>query len=167
MILRVYALYRRSLYILVFLMILWGAQIITSAIGLHTGFSKRLILLFLFFVDLDVTVVALPSILTGIILSLQPSRLKLTCSATVAGCILTGDSPIFRTLFMRNIEPRLVADDIRFYPQALVWVGPLVVDSIIFGLTVWRTRMYLLTARKTQSQLVYSIIEPGNNNLKE
>ncbi len=67
MILRVYALYRRSLYILIFLMILWGAQIITSAIGLHTGFSKKRSLLSLFFIDLNVTVVALPSILTGII----------------------------------------------------------------------------------------------------
>ena len=40
MILRVYALYRRSLSILAFLMILWAAQIVISAIGLHTGYSE-------------------------------------------------------------------------------------------------------------------------------
>jgi len=43
MILRVYALYRRSLSILTFLMILWVAQIVISAIGLHTGFSEFLV----------------------------------------------------------------------------------------------------------------------------
>jgi len=43
MILRVYALYRRSLPILAFLMILWAAQIAISAIGLHTGFSEFLV----------------------------------------------------------------------------------------------------------------------------
>jgi hypothetical protein len=40
MILRVYALYHRSLAIMVFLMLLWAAQIIVSAIGMHTGFSE-------------------------------------------------------------------------------------------------------------------------------
>jgi len=40
MILRVYALYRRSLLIIIFLMILWAAQIAVSAVGLHTGYSE-------------------------------------------------------------------------------------------------------------------------------
>ena len=40
MILRVHALYRRSLPILAFL---WMVQIVISAIGLHTGFSEFLI----------------------------------------------------------------------------------------------------------------------------
>ena len=43
MILRVYALYRRSLTIIIFLMILWAAQIAISAIGLHTGHSELII----------------------------------------------------------------------------------------------------------------------------
>jgi len=43
MILRVYALYRRSLPIIIFLMILWAAQIAISAIGLHTGYSEFII----------------------------------------------------------------------------------------------------------------------------
>ena len=43
MILRVYALYRRSLSILTLLMILWVAQIAVSAIGLHTGYSESII----------------------------------------------------------------------------------------------------------------------------
>ncbi|KIM42738.1 hypothetical protein M413DRAFT_444405 [Hebeloma cylindrosporum] len=84
MILRVYALYGRSLPILIFLMILWGTQIAVSAIGLHTGFR-----------------VPLPPMLVG--------------------CILTGDSPIFPSL----------------------WVAPLITDSCIFILTLWRTRQYI------------------------
>ena len=44
MILRVFALYRRSFLILAFLMILWTAQVVLSAIGLNTGFSEFLIL---------------------------------------------------------------------------------------------------------------------------
>ncbi|KIM42725.1 hypothetical protein M413DRAFT_122455 [Hebeloma cylindrosporum] len=84
MILRVYALYRRSLPILIFLMILWATQIAVSAIGLHTGYR-----------------VPLPPMLVG--------------------CILTGDSPIFPSL----------------------WVSPLITDSCIFILTLWRTRQYI------------------------
>jgi hypothetical protein len=38
--LRVYALYRRSLAILVVLMTLWTAQLIVSAIGMDAGFSE-------------------------------------------------------------------------------------------------------------------------------
>ena len=40
MILRIYALYHRSLAIIIFLMTLWAAQIAVSAIGLHTGYSE-------------------------------------------------------------------------------------------------------------------------------
>ena len=40
MILRVYALYHRSLAIIIFLMILWAAQITVSAVGMHTGYSE-------------------------------------------------------------------------------------------------------------------------------
>ena len=43
MIIRVYALYGRSLPITIFLMILWAAQITVSAIGLHTGYSEFII----------------------------------------------------------------------------------------------------------------------------
>ncbi|KAF9056979.1 hypothetical protein BJ165DRAFT_1335673 [Panaeolus papilionaceus] len=38
-----------------------------------------------------------------------------------ASCIFTGESPLFPSL----------------------WVSPLILDSIIFGLTLWRTRMYV------------------------
>jgi len=41
MILRVYALYNRSLRILVFLLALWAAQIIMSAYGLRTGYREQ------------------------------------------------------------------------------------------------------------------------------
>ena len=43
MILRVYALYGRSIPILTFLMILWAAQIAVAAVGLHTGYSEFII----------------------------------------------------------------------------------------------------------------------------
>jgi len=85
MIIRVYALYHRSLAIIIFLMILWATQIIVSAIGVHTGYR-----------------VPLPPMLRG--------------------CILIGDSPVF----------------------SLLWVGPLVTDTCIFALTLWRTRMYII-----------------------
>lgn len=42
MILRVYALYNRSATIMAVLLTLWTAQIVVSAIGLHTGFGERL-----------------------------------------------------------------------------------------------------------------------------
>jgi len=84
MILRVYALYGRSIPIAIFLMILWAAQITVSAIGLHTGYR-----------------VPLPPMLVG--------------------CILAGNSTIFPSL----------------------WVSPLITDSCIFILTLWRTRQYL------------------------
>jgi hypothetical protein len=40
MIIRVYALYGRSPYVLGFLMVLWTAQIIISSIGMKTGFRE-------------------------------------------------------------------------------------------------------------------------------
>ena len=43
MILRVYALYGRSIPIATFLMIIWAAQIAVSAVGLHTGYSKFIV----------------------------------------------------------------------------------------------------------------------------
>lgn len=43
MILRIYALYGRSIPIVVFLMILWAAQISVSAVGLHTGYSEFIV----------------------------------------------------------------------------------------------------------------------------
>ncbi|KAJ3502187.1 hypothetical protein NLJ89_g8998 [Agrocybe chaxingu] len=89
MILRVYALWGRSLHILVFLLVLWAAQIAVSVVGLRTGFP-----------------VPLPPILTG--------------------CILTGKGAVFPSL----------------------WVAPLVTDSCIFILTIWRTREYLRDSGK-------------------
>ena len=43
MILRVYAIYGRSLPIIFFLMVLWAAQIVVSSVGLHTGYSESII----------------------------------------------------------------------------------------------------------------------------
>ncbi|KAG2014261.1 hypothetical protein CC2G_011096 [Coprinopsis cinerea AmutBmut pab1-1] len=84
MILRVYALYARSKRVLVFLMTLWTAQIVLSAIGLSTGFA----------------------------IPLPPG---------LVGCIYTGTHHLFPCL----------------------WVTPLVTDSVIFFMTIWRGRRYL------------------------
>ncbi|KAF8959372.1 hypothetical protein BDZ97DRAFT_1761410 [Flammula alnicola] len=96
MILRVYALYNRSLSILIFLMVLWATQIAMSAVGLHQGFA-----------------VPLPP--------------------TLIGCILTGSSPIFPS----------------------VWVTPLATDTSIFALTLWRTRQYLRDSGVTPTMHIF------------
>ncbi|KAF9445267.1 hypothetical protein P691DRAFT_735258 [Macrolepiota fuliginosa MF-IS2] len=92
MILRVFALYERSMRVLVFLMTLWLLQIVISAVGLQTGFP-----------------VPLP---TGL-----------------AGCILTGTSPLFPSL----------------------WIAPLFTDSAVFFLTLYRTKRYLSNNRNLSS----------------
>lgn len=43
MILRVYALYGRSFYVLSFLLVFWVAQIIISFIGISTGFREYMV----------------------------------------------------------------------------------------------------------------------------
>ncbi|KAF9449493.1 hypothetical protein P691DRAFT_727899 [Macrolepiota fuliginosa MF-IS2] len=84
MILRVYAIYDRSTRILVFLLMLWLAQIVISFVGLRTGY-----------------VAPLPKGLTG--------------------CILTGSDVLFPS----------------------VWIAPIITDSTIFLLTIYRTKHYL------------------------
>ncbi|KAF8151586.1 hypothetical protein B0H34DRAFT_801292 [Crassisporium funariophilum] len=96
MILRVYAFYGRSTYVLSFLMLLWAVQIAISAIGLNTGFA----------------------------VPLPPGQ---------AGCILTGTSRIFPSL----------------------WVAPLVTDTCIFVLTLWRSRQLLREAGKTPTLQIF------------
>ncbi|KAF9051461.1 hypothetical protein BJ165DRAFT_889726 [Panaeolus papilionaceus] len=90
MILRVYALYGRSIFVIAPLLLLLSAQIIMSVVGIHTGWA-----------------VPLPSGLTG--------------------CILDGTSVIFPS----------------------IWVSPLITDSCIFGLTLWRTRSYILSRSRS------------------
>ncbi|KAF4616037.1 hypothetical protein D9613_011373 [Agrocybe pediades] len=85
MILRVYALYGRSNWILGFLGFLWALQIVLSSVGIKTGFA-----------------VPLPPGLVG--------------------CIFSGSSPLFPA----------------------IWVTPLITDTCIFALTMWRTRAYLV-----------------------
>ena len=58
MIFRVYALYRRSLPIIIFLMILWAAQIAIAAMGLHTGYSE--------FMTSHILILVLQQIRTGV-----------------------------------------------------------------------------------------------------
>ncbi|KAF9040802.1 hypothetical protein BJ165DRAFT_1316078, partial [Panaeolus papilionaceus] len=83
MILRVYALYGRSTFMLAFLMVLWCLQISLSAVGVSTG-----------------STVTLPP---GLI-----------------GCILVGTHPLFSAL----------------------WVAPLITDTCIFILTLYRIRPF-------------------------
>ncbi|KAF4615904.1 hypothetical protein D9613_011367 [Agrocybe pediades] len=90
MILRVYALYGRNLYILAFLLVLWVVQIVLSSIGINTGFA-----------------VPLPPGLVG--------------------CIFSGSNPLFPA----------------------IWVTPLLTDTCIFILTMWRTRGYLTSRSRT------------------
>lgn len=85
MVLRVFALYERNMTILAFLLILWISQVITSSIGISTGFAVRL-----------------------------PPGL--------VGCILVGNSKIFPA----------------------VWLAPLITNSVIFGLSLYRARRYIL-----------------------
>ncbi|KAF4616034.1 hypothetical protein D9613_011370 [Agrocybe pediades] len=92
MILRVYALYGRSNYILGFLGVLWTVQIILSSIGINTGFA-----------------VPLPPGLVG--------------------CIFSGSNPLFPA----------------------IWVTPLITDTFIFALTMWRTRSYINSRRTRNS----------------
>ncbi|KAF9040756.1 hypothetical protein BJ165DRAFT_320359 [Panaeolus papilionaceus] len=91
MILRVYALYGRSVVILLFLMTLWCTQIVVSSIGVHTGWA-----------------VPLPA-------TLGPA------------CVLDSNTVIF----------------------AALWVSPLITDSCIFILTLWRIRHYRQRIRST------------------
>ncbi|PPQ84471.1 hypothetical protein CVT24_012144 [Panaeolus cyanescens] len=51
----------------------------------------------------------------------------------LVGCIFTGESPLFPSL----------------------WVSPLILDSIIFALTLWRTRMYIRDSGKTPTIHVF------------
>jgi len=90
MILRVYALYGRSAFVLVPLLCLWVMQITTSAIGIQSGFS----------------------------VPLPPG---------IPGCILTGSSKMF----------------------SAVWWAPLITDSCIFILTLWKTREYIKNSRRS------------------
>ncbi|KAH6873714.1 hypothetical protein BKA70DRAFT_1129856, partial [Coprinopsis sp. MPI-PUGE-AT-0042] len=84
MIIRVYALYHKSKYVLGVLLSLWTIQLVLSAIGLSTGHP----------------------------ISLPPG---------LVGCIHTGTHKLFPSL----------------------WVTPLVTDSVVFFLTMWRGREYL------------------------
>ncbi|GLB39350.1 hypothetical protein LshimejAT787_0605120 [Lyophyllum shimeji] len=84
MILRVYALYGRSIPILASLLFLWVCQIVISSVGLSSGFA----------------------------LDLPPGFI---------GCIFSSTSPTFPSL----------------------WVAPLVTDTLIFALTLLRTRRYV------------------------
>ncbi|PPR02230.1 hypothetical protein CVT24_011458 [Panaeolus cyanescens] len=101
MILRVYALYGQSKWILGFLLLLLTTQIVITAIGLSQG-----------------TRVPLPPFLTGKSFeTVLSDRVLIPCDA---GCILTGDTPLFPA----------------------VWFMPLVTDTCIFVLTLWRARAY-------------------------
>ncbi|CAA7261228.1 unnamed protein product [Cyclocybe aegerita] len=91
MILRVYALYRRSNRVLAFLAVLWLAQLIVSIKGVSTGFAVHL----------------------------PPGP-------AFVGCILTGTSKWFYA----------------------IWIGPLVTDTAIFALTLWRIRPYIGSSQK-------------------
>jgi hypothetical protein len=67
MILRVYALWNRSTIVMTVLLTLWTAQIVISAVGLHTGFGECLkgTLFSETPINLFFEAVPLPAILTG------------------------------------------------------------------------------------------------------
>ncbi|KAH6884370.1 hypothetical protein BKA70DRAFT_1468675 [Coprinopsis sp. MPI-PUGE-AT-0042] len=96
MIIRVYALYHRSKYVLGVLLSLWTIQLVLSAIGLSTGHP----------------------------ISLPPG---------LVGCIHTGTHKLFPSL----------------------WVTPLVTDSVVFFLTMWRGRQYLFNFHGSPTNHVF------------
>ncbi|KAF9457304.1 hypothetical protein BDZ94DRAFT_1326365, partial [Collybia nuda] len=97
MILRTYALYGQSRFILIPLMALWILQLTSSSIAMHAGFP----------------------------LSLPPG---------FVGCIFTGSSTLFPA----------------------VWVTPLITDSVIFPLTIWRTRNFIKEHKNTLTIYIFS-----------
>lgn len=100
MILRVYALYNRSLRILVFLLALWAVQIIMSAYGLRTGFREQPFL-FLGKLFWRSQAAPLPKGLPG-------KRIYFSISSfliTDLGCILSGQGPLFRTSMKFRFNP--------------------------------------------------------------
>lgn len=56
----------------------------------------------------------------------------------VSGCILTGRD----TLFRKSANPGLLRR-IFIFSAASVWIAPLITDSVIFFLTIYRTKHYL------------------------
>lgn len=96
MILRVYALYGRSIRILGFLMILLVVQVTLSAIGLSSTFRAPL-------------------------------------PPPLVGCILTGTAKLLST----------------------VWLTPLITDTCICILTLWRAREYIVRSRHTPTLHVF------------
>lgn len=63
------------------------------------------------------------------------------------GCILTGKSALFRKLRPANFEPICTNAGC----QASLWIAPLITDSAIFFLTIYRTRRYLSLYQKSAS----------------
>ena len=107
MILRVYALYNRSLRILVFLLALWAAQIIMSAYGLRTGYREQPFLSLGKLFWRSSQAAPLPKGLPG-------KRIYFSISSfltTDLGCILSGQGPLFRT-------------SIKFKFDSLSWLSP-------------------------------------------
>ncbi|KAF9455369.1 hypothetical protein BDZ94DRAFT_1327603 [Collybia nuda] len=100
MILRTYALYGQSRFILIPLIALWLLQLTLSSIAMHIGFA----------------------------LSLPPG---------FVGCVLTGSN---------MLSPAL-------------WVTPLITDSAIFLLTIWRTRNFIKEHKNTPT--IYIFLRDG------
>jgi len=98
MILRVFALYGRNIYVLSFLMILWVAQVTMSSIGLRNGYGERLPQLQR---DDHAEVIIThqpPGYLQELLVCRFELQMRNLASYSYPGCILTGDTKLFRTL---------------------------------------------------------------------
>ncbi|KAF8056638.1 hypothetical protein FPV67DRAFT_1729865 [Lyophyllum atratum] len=104
MIFRVFALYGKSIPILIFLLILWTSQIAISSVGLATGSGEQ----------------AFPDPVRLSAENFLGTAVELPEGFT--GCIFSGTSRIFPSL----------------------WVAPLITNTLMFGLTLYRTRGYLM-----------------------
>lgn len=121
MILRVYALYRRSLPILLFLATVFCIQVSIMAVAVH--FSQR---------------VPLPPGLTG---ELSPKQVPyIGDNGLSLGCILTGTNFWFSTFFASILSPQV---DLLTLPSDLFWTIPLATDTSVFLLTLWASRQYV------------------------
>ncbi|KAF4616036.1 hypothetical protein D9613_011372 [Agrocybe pediades] len=83
MILRIFALYNRKIWVISFLGVLWAGQIVLSSVGISSGYPAPL-------------------------------------PPTFVGCILFGSSALFPS----------------------IWITPLITDTCIFVLTLWRTKTH-------------------------